>query len=139
MQIKDFRDSDIANMDWAERERKAALRSMNRIRVRKASTASSDWGIDVARRDARSVGAWLDGRGDLRTAWWNLYCRVYTAVMPDADLERAMHSFHKFHHALTLGWLSYVVSVEQAAMQIRQKGVFAAIKAAAINAAHAHH
>lgn len=107
MKIKHFGNSDITSMDWAECERKAALRSMNGIRLRKTATTSI-WGIDVARSDARSVGAWLDGRGDMRVAWWTFYSCVYMAVVPGADLERTMYSFHRMHHAITLSWLGSV-------------------------------
>ena len=86
MKIKHFGNSDITSMDWAECERKAALRSINGIRLRKTDTTSI-WGIDVARSDARSVGAWLDGRGDMRAAWWKFYSRVGNPPAKRARLE----------------------------------------------------
>ncbi|WP_371766083.1 hypothetical protein [Massilia sp.] len=101
MKIKHFGNSDITSMDCAECERKAAVRSINDIRLHKTDTTSI-WGIDVARSDARSVGAWLDGRGDMRVAWWTFYSCVYIAVVPGTDLERTMYSFHRMHHAITL-------------------------------------
>lgn len=131
VKIKSFGNSDITSIDWAERERKAALRSMKCTRLRKAGTTSSGWGIDVARRDARSVGAWLDGRGDMRAAWWNFYSRVYLAVVPGADLERTMHSFHRMHHTLTRAWLSYLVSVRHTMVEIKERGLLAALRTAA--------
>lgn len=127
MNIKNFGHSDIMSTDWAERERKAALRSMNGTRLRKAASASSGWGIDVARSDARSVGASLDGRGDIRVAWWNFYSYAYLALVPSADLERAMHSFHRMHHAVTLAWLSYVVSVQNTTVDIKERGLLEAV------------
>jgi len=65
----------------------------------------------VAGKDKRSVHASLNGKGDLRVAWWNLYSRIYMAVVPSANGERAMYSFHRINRAITLGWLSYLVAV----------------------------
>jgi len=130
MKIKHFENSDITSMDWVEYERKAALRLMKSIRLCKTATTSI-WGIDVARSDARSVGAWLDGRGDMRAAWWKFYSRVYQAVVPGADLERTMYSFHRVHHAVTFVWLSYLVSVRLMTIEIRERGLLAAVRTAA--------
>lgn len=121
----------IIGTDWAARKRQGALRRMNRAKVRPAATACSGWGTDVAGSDPRSVHASLHGKGDLRAAWWNLYSRVYLAVVPGATVERAMYSFHRTHHAVTPGWLGYLMSVRTISRDIQQRGVLAAVKTAA--------
>lgn len=131
MRIKNFGNTEIASMDWAAAERQAALRSMHRAKLRPAPTVSSGWGMDAAGRDKRSVHASLNGKGDMRAAWWNLFSRVYLAVVPGATLERAMYSFHRMHHTLTLGWLSYVVSVSETTVELKQRGLLAALRSAA--------
>ena len=131
MRLNKLTNTEIFGKDYAAADRQAALRSMHRQKLRPAGAASSGWGTDVAGSDKRSVHASLKGKGDLRTAWWNLYSRVYLAVVPGADLERAMYSFHKVHHALTLGWLSYLVSVRQTTIDIKQRGLVAAVRTAA--------
>jgi hypothetical protein len=94
--------------DWAEPGRKSAtLHALHRSKLRPAA-AFSGWGTDVAGSDRRSVHASLHRKGDLRVTWWNLYSRLYTAVVPGADLERSMYSFHRMHHAITLSWLGSV-------------------------------
>ncbi|CAN7644032.1 hypothetical protein [Massilia sp. LjRoot122] len=131
MRIKNSTNSQISGTDFAAGERQAALRTMHRSRLGPARAVSSGWGEDVAKNDRRSVHAWLRGKGDLRGAWWNLYSRVYLAAVPGADLERAMYSFHCIHHAMTLGWLSYVMSVRKTSADIRHVGLIAAVRAAA--------
>jgi hypothetical protein len=42
------------------------------------------------------------------------------------------------HHAVTLGWLSYVVSVTETAADIKQRGLVAAARTAAEVGSHAH-
>lgn len=131
MRIKNIGNTDIAGMDWAAADRQIALRSMHRVKLRPVPTVSSGWGTDVAGRDKRSVHAWLKGKGDMRAAWWNLFSRVYKALVPGADLERAMYAFHSMHHAVTLGWLSYQLSVSDTAAQLKQRGLLAALRTAA--------
>lgn len=118
----------VVGADWAARERQAALRTLHRAKVRPASTVSSGWGTDVAGSDRRSVHAWLRGKGDLRSAWWNFYSRAYLAVVPGASLERAMYSFHKMHHTFTLGWLGYLAGVREMRSDIETNGVMSALK-----------
>jgi len=113
------------------RERQAMLRGLHRAKVRPVAAATSGWGTDVAGSDPRSVHASLHGKGDLRASWWNLYSRVYLAVVPGANVERAMYSFHRVHHTLTLGWMGYLASVRTMARDIQQRGVLAAVKTAA--------
>lgn len=137
MRIKNSTNCQISGTDFAAGERQAALRTMSRSRLRPAPAVSSGWGEDVAKEDRRSVHAWLHGKGDLRGAWWNLYSWVYLAVVPGADLERAMYSFHRIHHAVTLGWLSYLVSVRKTSANIRHVGLVGAVRAAASDKAHA--
>jgi len=131
MRIKNIGNTEIAGMDWAVADRRAALRSMHRVKLRPAAAVSSGWGTDVAGRDKRSVHASLHGKGDMRSAWWNVFSRVYMAVVPGADLERAMYAFHSMHHAVTLGWLSYLVSVSETTVELKQRGLLAAVRTAA--------
>lgn len=106
MRFSNFGNTSVCGVDFAAGDRQAALRAMHRVKVRPASAVSSSWGTDVAGKDKRSVHASLNGKGDLRAAWWNLYSRIYMAVVTSANLEQAMCSFHRTHHAATLGWLS---------------------------------
>lgn len=131
MRIKNFGNTEIAAMDWAAADRQAALPSMHRMKLRPAPAVSSGWGTDVAGRDKRSVHASLNGKGDLRTAWWNLFSRMYMAVVSGADVERAMYAFHRMHHTITLGWLSYLVSVSETTVELKQRGLLAAVRTAA--------
>jgi len=137
MRIKNFGITAVSGVDFAASDRQAALRAMHRRKVRPALAVSSGWGTDVAGTDKRSVHAWLNGKGDLRAAWWNLYSKVYLAVVPGADLERAMFSFHRMHQAVTLGWLSYVLAVDKTTADIKERGMMAAVRAAAADGAHA--
>jgi hypothetical protein len=121
----------VRGTDWAACERKAALWSMHRGRVQAKCSASSGWGTDVAGCDRRSVRASLEGRGDFRSTWWRLYSRVYLAIVPGANMKRAMYAYHRMHHAITLGWLGYRVSVRTTAKDIRTRGLVVAIKNAA--------
>lgn len=119
--------ADITQHDWAQRDRATLLRSLHAGREpRVPAAASSGWGTDVTGNDPRSVRAYLAGKGDLRTTWWNLYSAVYMAVVPGATLERAMYSFHVLHHSLTLSRLGFAHSVAQTAADIEQKGLLAA-------------
>lgn len=119
--------ADIAQFDWAQRDRASLLRSLHAGRAPQAPAAvSSGWGTDVSGNDPRSVRAYLNGKGDLRATWWNLYSSIYVATVPGATLERAMYSFHRMHHALTLFRLGFAHSVAQTAADIEQKGMVAA-------------
>jgi hypothetical protein len=124
-------DTQTVGTDWAVRERHAMLRGLHRVKVRPVAAATSGWGTDVAGSDPRSVHASLHGKGDLRATWWNLYSRAYLALVPGANVERAMYAFHRMHHTLTLGWLGYLVSVRTMTRDIQQRGVLAAVKTAA--------
>jgi hypothetical protein len=128
MQLMENTSTQVRDTDWATRERQTALRSMHCGRVQPKRTPSSGWGTDVAGSDRRSVRASLEGRGDFRSAWWSLYCRMYFAAVPGADLERVMFSYHRMHHVLTLTWLGYLVSVRSTARDIRTDGIVAAVK-----------
>lgn len=136
MRIKKFGNTEIFGLDFAASGRQAALRSMQRAKVRRAPAVSSGWGTDVAGKDKRSVHAWLNGKGDLRATWWNLYSRVYMTVVPGADLEQAMYTFHRLHHAVTLGWMFYVMSVGKMTSDIKQHGLLAVVRAA--DGSHGH-
>ena len=127
MRFMNFGNTSVSGIDFAAGDRQVALRAMHRVKLRPAAPVSSGWGVDVAGKDRRSVHASLTGKGDLRAAWWKLYSRVYVAVVPDADLERAMFSFHRVHHALTLHRLDFVMSVAETKLNITRDGVFAAV------------
>jgi len=118
--------ADITKHDWARRDRAALLRSLHAKPAPRAATATSGWGTDVAGKDPRSVHAYLNGKGDLRATWWNLYSAFYTALVPGATLERAMYSFHRLHHALTLSRLRFAHAVATTAADIEQNGVMSA-------------
>jgi hypothetical protein len=129
MFIKKFANQDIAHLDWAKQDRAALLRSLHSKKVGSArSHASSGWSTDVAGRDSRSVHAYLAGKGDLRTFWWNLYSSVYVAVVPGADLERAMYSFHRLHHSLTIFRLTFAASVSATASDLEREGFVTAVR-----------
>jgi hypothetical protein len=119
--------ADITQHDWAKGDRAALLRSLHAGRApRMPAAVCSGWGTDVTGNDPRSVRAYLAGKGDARTTWWNLYSSIYVAMVPGATLERAMYSFHRMHHALTLARLGFAHSVAQTAADIEQKGMVAA-------------
>ena len=124
---KNFTNADIANFDWAQRDRATLLRSLHSRKLPRTPTAaSSGWNTDVAGSDPRSVRAYLSGRGDLRTTWWYLFSTIYLSVVQGATLERAMYTFHSFHHALTLARLGFLLSVQKTATDIERRGVVAA-------------
>jgi hypothetical protein len=121
----------IIGTDWAARERQGALRLMNRARctlqrkLRAAGEPTSPAAIRV--RCMRPCTA----RATCARPSGNLYSRVYLAVVPGATVERAMYSFHRTHHAVTLEWLGYQMSVRTMSPDIQQRGVLAAVKTAA--------
>jgi hypothetical protein len=120
---------DITKHDWAQRDRAALLRSLHAGRVPLTSVAaSSGCGTNVACSDPRSVHAYLAGKGDLRTTWWNLYSAVYMAAVPGGTLEQAMYSFHRMHHRLTLSRLGFVHSLAQTAADIEREGISNAVQ-----------
>ena len=123
-----FTNAQIAQIDWAQADRSDLLRNLHRRPAPRPVTASSGWGTDVAATDRRSVAAYLAGRGDLRTTWWNLFRAAYMRVMPGATIERAMYAFHRFHHALALTKLEFSWSVAQTATEVEQRGVVAAVR-----------
>lgn len=119
--------ADITQHDWAKGDRAALLRSLHAGRAPRTPVAtSSGCGTDVTGNDPRSVRAYLAGKGDLRTAWWSLFSKVYVAFIRGATLEHAMHAFHSLHHTLTLAKLEFAAAVSQTAADIEQKGVLAA-------------
>jgi hypothetical protein len=126
--IKTFTNADIAKIDWAKQDRSALLRSLHSGRAPRApAVTSSGWGTDVTGNDPRSVRAFLAGKDDLRTTWWNLFSAVYLKLMPGATLERAMYAFHSAHHKVTLSRLGFFHSVAQTAADIQRRGLFAAV------------
>lgn len=130
MKKLNFNNAQIAAIDWAAQDRQGALRSMHRVKVGPVAAATSGWGDDVSGDDRRSVHAWLNGKGDARAAWWNLYSRAYIAFVPSSDLERAMYSFHRQHHAVTLAVTGFGMALEAMTRDILRRGVIAAVKKA---------
>jgi len=118
--------ANITQHDWAQRDRAIFLRSLHAGPAPRVPAASSGWGTDVTGNDPRSVRAYLAGKGDARTAWWNLFSKVYMAVVRGATLEHAMYAYHLVHHSITLARLGFANSVAQTAADIEQKGVVAA-------------
>ena len=127
MRFINFCNTEIFGIDWAVTERQVALQAMHRLKLRPAAVTSSGWGTDVTGEDKRSVRASLNRKCDMRTVWWKLYSRVYLAAVSGADLEHAMYAFHHMHHTLTLGWLSYVLSVRHTTVDIKRRGLLAAV------------
>lgn len=121
---KNSTNADITEHDWARRDRAALLRALHAGRAPlMPAAASSGFGTNVAHSDPRSVHAYLAGKGDLRTTWWNLYSAVYMVTVSGATLEQAMYSFHRIHHRLTLSGLRFVHSLAQTATDIQRKGI----------------
>lgn len=81
--------------------------------------------LDWARDDPRSVMAYLAGRGDGRTYWWNLNQLVHQTIKPDASLETVMYSFHTRHHRIAIAVFSFVIEVGRVAAVIRTQGLLA--------------
>lgn len=124
----------LRDLDWAQHDRVAMLRSLRSSRrVHAAAAAPSGWGTDVAGGDRRCVRAFLDGKGDARTAWWNLFSWAYLELVSGADLERAMYAFHRMHHALTLARLEFNAAVIETAGHIERDGVFSTARQSALN------
>lgn len=135
MKKTNFGNSEIFAMDWAAADRRAMLRALNSgPRPRAAAVGySSGCGIDVAGTDKRSVKAMLMGKGDLRSTWWNIFSRVYIALVRGATVEHAMHAFHKMHHAVTLFHMTYAHSVRLTAGDIKSRGLLVALQNAGDN------
>lgn len=111
MKNNNFGNTQITCINWAASERQCALRAMHRAKVRPAAAVTSGWGTEVVGCDRQSVRAWLNGKGDARTAWWKLYSRVYMAVVPRADREQSTYAFGGQHHAATLVRMSYRIAI----------------------------
>jgi hypothetical protein len=125
--FKKLTNEDLSQLDWAQGNRAALLRALHAGSSPRAPTAApSGWGTDVTGNDPRSVRAYLAGKGDLRSIWWNLFSAVYVSTVPGATVERAMHAFHRFHHALTLSRLGFAHSVSRTAADIEKNGVLSA-------------
>lgn len=92
---------------------------------------TADW----SENDPRSVKAYLSGKGDGRTLWWNLNYRVHKLLQPTAPLERVMYFFHCRHHKHTLRTARYLTHVHKVSSVIRRHGPVAGMRAA-ISATH---
>ena len=129
MSKKLFSNADLKEVDWAQKERKNLLRFRHSKKISATNaTVSSGWGEIVMDADRRSVRGSLMGTGDLRSSWWNIYCTLYLIIVPRGTLERAMYSFHKFHHRLTLARLEFRFSVLKTSSDIREEGVLEATR-----------
>jgi len=129
MSNRKFINADITKHDWAQRDRAAMLRSLHAGRApRTPKIASCGWGTDVTGNDPRSVRAYLAGKGDLRATWWNLFRMVYMVIVPGTTLTHAMYAFHRFHHGLTIGRLTFVCSVSATAVDLQREGFFTAVR-----------
>ena len=136
---KEFANKSRKVIDWAKSSRADLLCKLHRTKVIcPKSNMSSGWGSDVAGSDKRSVHAYLAGKGDLRTVWWNLYSGVYQLAVVGSSLEDAMYSFHRFHHTLTLFRLSYLIEVRTTVEELRRDGVIATVYKRAIAPAERH-
>lgn len=136
---KEFANKSIKEIDWAKSSRTDLLRKLHKEKVmRPKSNMSNGWGSDVAGNDKRSVHAYLAGKGDLRTVWWNLYSGVYQIVVAGSNLEDAMYSFHRFHHTLTLFKLNYLIEARTTVEDLRHHGVIATVYKRAIAPAERH-
>lgn len=130
---KEFGNKSIKKIDWAKISRADLSRELQREKVEfPKSSMSSGSGSDVAGSDKRSVHAYLAGKGDLRTVWWNLYSSVYQLVVVGSNLEDAMYSFHRFHHTLTLFKLNYLIEVKTTTEDLKRHGVIATVYKRAI-------
>lgn len=124
-----FSNADISQIDWARRDRAVMLRSLHTgRRPCTPKRASSGWGTDVTGNDPRSVRAYLAGKGDLRATWWNLFSAVYLAVVPGATLTHAMYAFHRIHHSLTIGRLTFAAAVSATAIDLEREGFVTAVR-----------
>lgn len=86
--------------------------------------------IDWTKRDRRSVKAYLDGRGDGRSLWWNINRLAHQLFRPMVSLEKIMFCFHSRHHALTLFSMEYWADVKKVRKVIHSHGFMAGIRAA---------
>lgn len=122
---------EIIKHDWAAVDRQLFLRANRAQLLRKSprpKATSSICGSDVSGSDGRSVKAYLNGRGDLRTAWWLMFARVYGLALPQRGLEHAMYAFHTFHHRLTLAAAEFVSARNNVERDIQSGGLLAALK-----------
>ena len=122
----------IYERDWAAADRQAFLRKTPSVaRSQRRSVGAgmplAVCGTDVSGGDSRSVKAFLNGRGDLRAAWWMLFSTLYR-LATRRGTEHAMFSFHSFHHALTLRRLEFVGRRQQVATDLRADGIRAALR-----------
>lgn len=129
----------IWTIDWARRDRQAFLRSLPRPRkiqdrdLAAGLPARGIWMRDVSAMDRRSVKAQLAGRGDYRTAWWNINAAVHRLLAPHASAEAIMFAFHKRHHSLTihhlLCWYVYRTTYETVLREGVRRGIQAGLLA----------
>ena len=112
MRTEQITNQTIWGTDFAAAERRAAIARIPRMKVRKERElapgvrASGLIGSDVSAMDPRSVKAYLAGRGDLRSWWWNV-CSAVLGFAKKQSLEQSMYDFHRAHHAMTFFILEY--------------------------------
>ena len=112
MRTEHITNQTIWGTDFAAAERRTAIQRVPRMKMRRDCNlaqgvrARGVIGTDVSSMDARSVKAYLAGRGDLRSWWWNVFSSVIGFVKQQS-LEHTMADFHRAHHALTCFFLEY--------------------------------
>lgn len=118
----------LKDIDWAKSDRLAMLNAIPK-NSRNSTTPLSTWMEDVSGSDRRSVKAQLRGLCSFRAAWWNLFSTIHQVLSRSGSLENAMYDFHRFHHGMTIGWLTTVQEYDQLALAIRTDGPIKATKA----------
>lgn len=129
MKSDQITNSNLRQLDWAQDDRAKALHAMQTAAPRTPCAGqTSGWGVDVAGSDPRSVRASLAGKGDARATWWKVFSWAFCNVVPGADLERAMYTFHSLHHQLTIARLEFLAAVVDTASDIERDGIIAAAR-----------
>lgn len=124
----------ICGNDYGGEERRQMLRKIGRPVARFGSyiapglPARGLIGTDVSIMDRRSVKAQLAGKGDFRAAWWNLNVALHCFFNHHASLESVMYSFHRRHHAMTIGRLTVAALCREVFRVMSQDGLVAGMR-----------
>ena len=108
------------------------MKTCKEVRLAKGLSSRGVWMRDVSVLDSRSVKAYLAGKGDVRATWWSLFSTLHRVMAKNNSLEWAMYDFHKMHHAITLGLMTFVIDVEKLHHSIVTLGFFEALSALSI-------
>ena len=119
----------MIGVDCSGAERRAFLKKMQHTPLFSKCGASPSKSMcqiecDVSNSDRRSVKAYLDGRWSWRVRWWNFNRSVHQLIQPNASLEKIMFSFHKRHHALTIGWIELHLEVRETYRLLDHNGAY---------------